>query len=36
MEEEMFKRTRGMTEMTFKVNSADSVTMLTQDLTTIR
>ncbi|MCK8073570.1 hypothetical protein [Vibrio sp. 1CM23M] len=29
MEEEMFKRTRGMTEMTFKVNSADSVTMLT-------
>ncbi|MCC4816524.1 hypothetical protein BCU85_06915 [Vibrio lentus] len=29
MEEEMFERTRGMTEMTFKVNSADSVTMLT-------
>ncbi|CAH6804938.1 conserved exported hypothetical protein [Vibrio chagasii] len=28
MEEEMFKRTRGMTEMTFKVNSAESVTML--------
>ncbi|WP_299137962.1 hypothetical protein [uncultured Vibrio sp.] len=27
MEEEMFDRTRGMTEMTFKVNSADSVTM---------
>ena len=27
MEEEMFERTRGMTEMTFKVNSADSVTM---------
>ena len=28
MEEEMFKRTRGMTEMTFKVNSAESVTTL--------
>lgn len=27
MEEEMFERTRGMTEMTFKVNSADSITM---------
>ncbi|NOH91785.1 hypothetical protein F0229_04205 [Vibrio sp. AIC-3] len=27
MEEEMFERTRGMTEMTFKVNSAESVTM---------
>lgn len=27
MEEKMFDRTRGMTEMTFKVNSADSVTM---------
>ncbi|MEZ8947842.1 hypothetical protein AB4138_05505 [Vibrio sp. 10N.286.52.C3] len=28
MESEMFERTRGMTEMTFKVNSADSVSML--------
>ena len=27
MEEDMFERTRGMTEMTFKVNSAESVTM---------
>lgn len=27
MEKEMFERTRGMTEMTFKVNSAESVTM---------
>ncbi|CAH6794205.1 conserved exported hypothetical protein [Vibrio chagasii] len=28
MEEDMFERTRGMTEMTFKVNSAESVTTL--------
>lgn len=28
MEEDMFERTRGMTEMTYKVNSVDSLTML--------
>ncbi|MEZ9998175.1 hypothetical protein AB4428_07695 [Vibrio lentus] len=28
MEEEMFERTRGMTEMTYAVNSANSITML--------